>query len=140
MGHGDQLVRAQQEPQGLFLILSGMVDVGITIPSALDRRRHHLSMFTVGTTFGMVYALARRPYDIERMRSGRCAAVLEMAALDQFSKREPELMLSLLRALVSTEFNNLNWIVNTIASPECRNSAHLVRSAQRTRAPERESA
>ena len=117
--HGEQLVRAQQEPQGLFLILGGMVDMGITIPSGLDRSRHHLSMFTVGTTFGMVYALARRPYDIDAHAVGPVrAAVLEMAVLDQFSEREPELMLSLLRALVSTEFSNLNWVVKTLASPE----------------------
>ena len=46
------------------------------------------------------------------------AAVLEMAALDQISDREPQLMLSLLRALVSTEFSNLNWVVKALASPE----------------------
>jgi CRP-like cAMP-binding protein len=96
-----------------------MVDMGITISSALDRRRHHLSMLTVGTTFGVVYALARRPYDIDAHAVGPVrAAVLDMAALDQFSEREPELMLSLLRALVSTEFSNLNWIVKTLASLE----------------------
>jgi hypothetical protein len=78
-----------------------------------------LAMFTVGTTFGVVHALARRPYDIDARAVGSVrAAVLEMAALDQISEREPQLMLSLLRALVSTEFSNLNWVVKTLASPE----------------------
>jgi glutaminase len=118
-GHGEQLVGAQQEPQGLFFILGGMVDMGITVPDALDHSRHHLAMFTVGTTFGVVHALARRPYDIDARAVGPVrAAVLEMAALDQISEREPQLLLSLLRALVSTEFSNLNWVVKTLASPE----------------------
>jgi CRP-like cAMP-binding protein len=117
-GHGEQLVRVQQEPQGLFFILGGMVDMGITVPNALGPSRHHLSMFTVGTTFGVVYALARRPYDIDARAVGPVrAAVLEMAALDQVSEREPALMLALLRALVSTEFSNLNWVVKALASP-----------------------
>jgi glutaminase len=118
-GHGEQLVGAQQEPQGLFFILGGMVDMGITVPDALDHSRHHLAMFTVGTTFGVVHALARRPYDIDARAVGPVrAAVLEMAALDQISERDPQLTLSLLRALVSTEFSNLNWLVKTLASPE----------------------
>ena len=76
-------------------------------------------MFTVGTTFGVVYALARRPYEIDAHAVGPVrAAVLEMAALDQLSEREPDLMLSLLRALVSREFSNLNWIAKSLASPE----------------------
>ena len=117
--HGDQLVRVNQEPKGLFLILGGMVDMGIAIPSASDHTRRHLSMFTVGTTFGVVYALARRPYEIDAYAVGPVrAAVLEMAALDQFSEREPDIMLSLLRALVSTEFTNLTWIAKRLASPE----------------------
>ena len=117
--HGDQLVRINQEPKGLFLILGGMVDMGIAIPSASDHTRRHLSMFTVGTTFGVVYALARRPYEIDAYAVGPVrAAVLEMAALDQFSEREPDIMLSLLRALVSTEFTNLTWIAKRLASPE----------------------
>jgi hypothetical protein len=41
-----------------------------------------------------------------------------MTALDQLSEREPDLMLSLLRALVSREFSNLNWIVKSLAAPE----------------------
>ena len=117
--HGDQLVRVDQEPQGLFLILSGMVDIGIAIPSTFDRTRRHLSMFTVGTTFGVVYALARRPYEIDANAAGPVrTAVLEMAALDQFSEQDPDLMLSLMRALVSTEFTNLSWIVKSLASPD----------------------
>jgi len=118
-GHGEQLVGAQQEPQGLFFILDGMVDMGIAVPNGLDHSRHHLSMFTAGTTFGVVYALARRPYDIDAHAVGAVrAAVLEMAALDQISEREPQLMLSLLRALVSTEFSNVNWVLKTVASLE----------------------
>jgi glutaminase len=118
-GHGEHLVRARQEPQGLFFILGGMVDMGITVPNALDRSRHHLSMFTVGTTFGVVYALARRPYDIDALAVGPVrAAVLEMATLERVSEREPQLMLALLRALVSTEFSNLNMVVKTLASPQ----------------------
>ena len=94
--HGEQLVRIDQEPQGLFLILGGMVDIGIAIPSAFDHTRRHLSMFTAGTTFGVVYALARRPYEIDAHAVGPVrAAVLEMAALDQFSERDPDIMLSL---------------------------------------------
>jgi glutaminase len=117
--HGDQLVRVTQEPQGLFLILSGMVDMSIAAPGAFDRRRHHLSTFTVGTTFGVVYALARQPYEIDAHAVGPVrAAVLEMTALDQLSDREPDLMLSLLRTLVSTEFSNLNWIAKSLAAPE----------------------
>ena len=117
--HGDQLVRVDQEPQGLFLILSGMVDIGIAIPGTFDRSRRHLSMFTVGTTFGVVYALARRPYEIDANAAGPVrTAVLEMAALDQFSEQDPDLMLSLMRALVSTEFTNLSWIVKSLASPD----------------------
>ena len=117
--HGAQLVRVNQEPKGLFLILGGMVDMGIAIPSASNHTRRHLSMFTVGTTFGVVYALARRPYEIDAYAVGPVrAAVLEMAALDQFSEREPDIMLSLLRALVSTEFTNLTWIAKRLASPE----------------------
>ena len=117
--HGDQLVRVNQEPQGLFLILSGMVDMGIAVPGAFDRTRHHLSTFTVGTTFGVVYALARQPYEIDAHAVGPVrAAVLEMTALDQLSEREPDLMLSLLRALVSREFSNLNWIAKSLAAPE----------------------
>ena len=46
------------------------------------------------------------------------AGVLDMAALDELCVRQPELMLALLRALVSAAFDNLNWIVKTLASLE----------------------
>ncbi len=115
--HGEQLVRAGQDPVGLFLILDGMVDVSVTLPDGVERRRHHLSMFTVGTTFGVVYAIAGRPYDLDAQAVGTVgAALLDMRALDEVAGTAPDLMLSLLRALVSAAFDNLNWVARAIAA------------------------
>ena len=57
----EPVVLAGQPPHGLFLVLSGMVDVS----AEQEDVRHHLSMFTVGTTFGTIYAVTQRGYDID---------------------------------------------------------------------------
>src|SRR6478752_5770353 len=53
---GEPLVLAGQPAKGLFLVLAGMVNVSVETEDV----RHHLSMFTVGTTFGVVYAVTER--------------------------------------------------------------------------------
>ena len=58
---GEPVVPAGEPAQGLFLVLAGMIDVSVEQAEV----RHHLSMFTVGTTFGVVYAVPERGYDID---------------------------------------------------------------------------
>jgi glutaminase len=111
---GDVVVSEGGGPEGLFLVLSGMIDVHI------DRAgvRHHLSMFTVGTTFGVVYAVAQREYDIDAHAKGAVEALLlPVAALAELSRISPDLMLALLRRLVSGAFDSLDWVTRTLVTP-----------------------
>ena len=117
--HGETLVRVGDEPVGIFLILDGLVDVAVPVVRDSQLVRHHVSMFPVGTTFGVVYAIARRPYDVEAVAVGTVRiGVLDMAALDELWSAQPEVMLALLRVLVSASFDNLTWIARTLASAE----------------------
>ena len=50
-----------------------MVDVGIVQPHV---GRHHLSMFTAGTTFGVAYAVTERVYDIDANAVGAVRVLL----------------------------------------------------------------
>ena len=61
----------------------------------------------------------RRPYDVEAVAVGTVrVGVLDMAALDELWSAQPEVMLALLRVLVSASFDNLTWIARTLASAD----------------------
>ncbi|MEP6559948.1 MAG: glutaminase A [Nakamurella sp.] len=111
---GDVVVSEGGGPEGLFLVLSGMIDVHIDQAGV----RQHLSMFTVGTTFGVVYAVAQRDYDIDAHASGDVQALLlPVAALAELSRLSPDLMLALLRRLVAGAFDSLELMTRTLVTP-----------------------
>ena len=111
---GEPLVLAGQPAKGLFLVLAGMVNVSVES----DDVRHHLSMFTVGTTFGVVYAVAGRGYDIDAHAVGAVEAqLLPIDDLVELNANEPALMLVLLQRLVTGAFDSLDWVTRALVTP-----------------------
>ena len=109
---GEVVAQVGQEPHGLFLILSGMVDVGMTQPGV---GRHHISMFTAGTTFGVAYAVAERAYDIDAEAVGEVECqLLTVDALSEISASAPDLALALLRRLVAGAVDTLDWVTRAL--------------------------
>ena len=110
---GDAVVRSGDPSQGLFLIVAGPVEVSI------DRAgvRHHLSMFTAGTTFGVAYAVAGREYDIDATARGAVEAmVLPAAAIAELTAAAPDLMLTLMSRLVTGAFEQMDWVTRALVS------------------------
>ena len=111
---GEPVALAGQAPAGLFLLLSGMLNLSVEVAGT----RHHVSMFTVGTTFGVIYAVARRDFDIDAHAVGEVQALqLPMAALDELSRDAPELLIAVLRRLVTGAFENLDWVTRALVTP-----------------------
>jgi glutaminase len=111
---GEPLVLAGQPAKGLFLVLAGMVNVSVES----DDVRHHLSMFTVGTTFGVVYAVAGRGYDIDAHAVDAVEALLlPIDDLVELNATEPGLMLVLLQRLVTGAFDSLDWVTRALVTP-----------------------
>lgn len=110
----DPVVRAGESPHGFFLVLSGMVDVSAQQGDV----RHHLSMFTVGTTFGTIYAVTQRGYDVDaHARNDVQALLLPMDAIAELSTTAPDLMLALLGRLLAGAFESLDWVRRALVTP-----------------------
>ena len=110
---GEAMVLAGQPAQGLYLVLSGMVDVTLAQAGV----RHHLSMFTVGTTFGTAYAVTGRAYDVDaHARDDVDARLLPVAALTELGRTAPDLMLALLGRLVAGAFDSIDWMTRALIS------------------------
>jgi glutaminase len=110
----EPVVLAGQPPHGLYLVLSGMVDVSAEQGDV----RHHLSMFTVGTTFGTIYAVTQRGYDIDaHARDDVEALLLPMAAIAELSETAPDLMLALQRRMLAGAFDSLDWVTRALVTP-----------------------
>jgi glutaminase len=109
----EPVVLAGQAPHGLYLVLSGMVDVS----AEQGNVRHHLSMFTVGTTFGTIYAVTQRGYDIDaHARDDVEALLLPMAAIAELSRSAPDLMLALQARLIAGAFDSLDWVTRALVT------------------------
>jgi glutaminase len=109
----EPVVLAGQAPHGLYLVLSGMVDVS----AEQGNVRHHLSMFTVGTTFGTIYAVTQRGYDIDaHARDDVEALLLPMAAIAELSRSAPDLMLALQGRLIAGAFDSLDWVTRALVT------------------------
>ncbi len=112
---GDQVVRSGDPAHGLFLITAGPVEVSVEQAG----RRHHLSVFTAGTTFGVAYAVAGREYDIDATARGDVEAmVLPAADIAELSAAAPDLMLTLMSRLVTGAFEHLDWVTRALVNPE----------------------
>ena len=110
---GESVVLSGQRAKGLYLVLAGMLDVSVQQAAV----RHHLSMFTVGTTFGVAYAVAGREYDVDAHAHGTVDTLLLPAdALAELSEVAPELMLVLLRRLVTGAFETLDWVTRALVT------------------------
>jgi CRP-like cAMP-binding protein len=108
------VVRAGEPSQGLFLITAGPVEVSVEQGGV----RHHLSMFTAGTTFGVAYAVAGREYDIDATARGPVQAQLLSADdIGELTAAAPDLMLTLMSRLVSGAFDHLDWVTRALVSP-----------------------
>jgi len=110
----EPVVLSGQSPHGLYLVLSGMVDVTTEQANV----RHHLSMFTVGTTFGTIYAVTQRGYDIDaHARDEVEALLLPMEAIAELNRSAPDLMLELQRRLIAGAFDSLDWVTRALITP-----------------------
>ena len=110
----EPVVLTGQSPNGLYLVLSGMVDVSAQRGDV----RHHLSMFTVGTTFGTIYAVTQRGYDVDaHARDDVEAQLLPMDAIAELSETAPDLMLALQRRLIAGAFDSLDWLTRALVTP-----------------------
>jgi CRP-like cAMP-binding protein len=99
---------------GLFLITAGPVEVSVERAGA----RHHLSMFTAGTTFGVAYAVAGREYDIDATARGAVEAmVLSARDIADLSATAPDLMLTLMSRLITGAFDHLDWVTRALVTP-----------------------
>ena len=113
---GELLAQVGHQAHGLFIVLSGMVDVGITQPHV---GRHHLSMFTAGTTFGVAYAVTERAYDIDANAVGDVQALLlPVEQLRLLSESAPDLVLALLRRLVAGAVDTLDWVTRSLTAAD----------------------
>ena len=113
---GELLAQVGHAAHGLFIVLSGMVDVGITQPHV---GRHHLSMFTAGTTFGVAYAVTERAYDIDANAVGEVRALLlPVEQLQLLSESAPDLVLALLRRLVAGAVDTLDWVTRSLTATD----------------------
>jgi len=113
---GELLAQVGHPAHGLFVVLSGMVDVGITQPHV---GRHHLSMFTAGTTFGVAYAVTERAYDIDANAVGDVQALLlPVEQLRLLSESAPDLVLALLRRLVAGAVDTLDWVTRSLTATD----------------------
>ncbi len=111
---GDAVVRSGDPSRGLFLITAGPVEVSVEQAGA----RHHLSMFTAGTTFGVAYAVAGREYDIDATARGDVEAmVLPASAIADLATTAPDVMLTLMSRLVTGAFDNLDWVTRALVTP-----------------------
>ena len=110
---GNAVVRSGDPAQGLFLIVAGPVEVSVDQAGV----RHHLSMFTAGTTFGVAYAVAGREYDIDATARGPVQAmVLPAAAIAELTAAAPDLMLTLMSRLVTGAFEQMDWVTRALVS------------------------
>jgi glutaminase len=110
---GDAVVRSGDPAQGLFLIVAGPVEVSVEQAGI----RHHLSMFTAGTTFGVAYAVAGREYDIDATARGDVEAmVMPAAAIAELTAAAPDLMLTLMSRLVTGAFEQMDWVTRALIS------------------------
>jgi CRP-like cAMP-binding protein len=108
---GEALALAGQPPTGLSLLLSGMLDVSVRVAGA----RRHLSMFTVGTTFGVIYAVAARNFDVDAHAVGEVRVVqLPMSALADLKRTAPEVLVVIMQRLVAGAFDNLDWVTRAL--------------------------
>jgi glutaminase len=113
---GELLAQVGDPAHGLFVVLSGMVDVGITQPHV---GRHHLSMFTAGTTFGVAYAVTERAYDIDANAVGEVQTLLlPVEQLQLLSESAPDLVLALLRRLVAGAVDTLDWVTRSLTATD----------------------
>ncbi len=111
---GDAVVRSGDPSRGLFLVTAGAVEVSVEQAGA----RHHLSMFTAGTTFGVAYAVAGREYDIDATARGDVEAmVLPAPAIADLATTAPDVMLTLMSRLVAGAFDNLDWVTRALVTP-----------------------
>ena len=111
---GEPVASAGRPAKGLYLVLAGMIDLSLE----QDDVRHHLSMFTVGTTFGVIYAMTGRDYDVDAHARGAVESyLLPMAALDDLGRTAPELMLALQRRLLVGAFDSLDWVTRALITP-----------------------
>jgi glutaminase len=111
---GDAVVRSGDPAHGLFLITAGPVEVSVERAGA----RHHLSMFTAGTTFGVAYAVAGREYDIDATARGAVEAmVLSARDIADLSATAPDLMLTLMSRLITGAFDHLDWVTRALVTP-----------------------
>ena len=75
-------------------------------------------MFTVGTTFGVVYAVTGRDYDIDAHAVGDVdTLLLPSADLIELEESSPDLMLTVLRRLVTGAFDSLDWVTRAMVTP-----------------------
>jgi hypothetical protein len=75
-------------------------------------------MFTVGTTFGVVYAVTGRDYDIDAHAVGAVdALLLPSDDLTELDVSAPGLMLAVLRRLVTGAFDSLDWVTRALVTP-----------------------
>lgn len=111
---GTALARSGDHPHGLFLVTAGLVELTV------DRRgvRHHLSVFTPGTTFGVVYAIAGRDYDLDATaRADTTAHLLPQAEILAMTAADPGVLLTVLRRLVIGSMDQLDWVTRTLVTP-----------------------
>lgn len=112
---GEALALAGQPPTGLFLLLSGMLDVSIRTAGT----RRHLSMFTVGTTFGVIYAVAARDFDVDAHAVGEVrVAQLPMSALAELKQTAPDVLVVIMQRLVAGAFDNLDWVTRALVTTD----------------------
>jgi glutaminase len=110
---GETIVRSGDPAEGMFLIVAGPVEVSVEQAGV----RHHLSMFTAGTTFGVAYAVAGREYDIDATARGEVEAmVLPAAAIGELTATAPDLMLTLMSRLVTGAFEQMDWVTRALVS------------------------
>ena len=75
-------------------------------------------MFTPGTTFGVAYAVAGREYDIDATARGDVEAmVLTAPAIADLAATAPDLMLAVMRRLVTGAFDHLDWVTRALVTP-----------------------
>ena len=111
---GDPVVRRGDPTEGLFLITAGPVEVSVDQGDA----RHHLSMFSAGTTFGAAYAVSGRNYDIDATARGDVETmVLTAPAIADLTATAPDLMLTVLSRLVTGAFDHLDWVTRALVTP-----------------------
>ena len=108
---GELLASAGEPPHGLFLLLAGLVEVTRT----QGTRRHHLTTFAPGTTFGTIYTVDDRPYDVDaRARGSVEARLLPSEQFAELGRLAPDLALTLQRRLLIEALEPLEWATTAL--------------------------